>query len=439
MKFRILRAISAAILLICFGYLCVRLYGWWQHHQKRKALFVYLQRESLVTRRIPEDALAYANLYDFKRVYNGLQGTKLSYVLAHWLDTGLSGKQEPNPLMGGMIEKTVLNVLGEEFGFCLLPSVSRRIDFLAVARVAPGSEFLLKLALASSKNARKIDFGEETIYGFNTKNPGYPEVFVFLNEDFAFAASDLDRIKKAIRNESGGPSFLRKKSVEAIPEDTFLFVQCNRPQLSLIASGTSPVFHVTASGDAKIASRLPELTQDDQDILVVQTNGSEIFQQPSASYSLQSVQGDPLSTLLLSFGDRKNAKRYFEMVVESLSAEYPGESIEPPSESSLNCLRYRPNDEEMYVCIRNATILLARGRLRLPQAGPEWKETKKRDLPLTLRVQFQSEPLHDFLSLVEAKNWTRFPTSKEFYFLSCIKRIQGSVDGSQNEITAEIY
>lgn len=437
MKSRILRAISAAILLICFGYLCFRLYGWWQHHQKRKALFVYLQKESPITRRIPEDALAYANLYDFKRVYNGLQGTKLSYVLAHWLDTGLSGKQEANPLMGGMIEKTVLNVLGEEFGFCLLPSVSR-LDFLAVARVAPGSEFLLKLALASSKNARKIDFGEDTIYGFDTKNPEYHEVFVFLNEDFAFAASDLDRIKKAIRNESGGPSFLRKKSVEAIPEDTFLFVQSNRPQLSAIASGTSPVFHLTASGDAKIASRLPELTQGEQDVLVVQTNGAEIFQQPSASYSLQSVDGDPLSTVLLSFGDRKNAKRYFEMFVESLSADNPAESGGQSSESSLNCLRYHLNDEEMNVCIRNATILLARGRLSLLEAGAEWKETKKRDLPLTLRVQFQSEALHDFLSLVEAKNWTRFPTSKEFYFLSCIKRIQGSVDGSQNEISAEI-
>ncbi len=439
MKFRILRAISAAILLICFGYLCFRLYGWWQHHQKRKALFVYLQKESPVTRRIPEDALVYANLYDFKRVYNGLQGTKLSDVLAHWLDTGMSGKQEANPLMGGMIEKTVLNVVGEEFGFCLLPSVSRRMDFLAVARVAPGSEFLLKLALASSKNARRTAFGEETIYAFDTKNPEYPEVFVFLNEDFAFAASDLDRIKKAIQKESGGPLFLRKKSTEAIPEDTFLFVQCNQPQLFVLASGTSPVFRLTVSGDAKIASRLPELTPGKQDVLVVQTNGAEILQQPSATYSLQSVDGDPLSTILLSFGDRKNARRYLQTVAESLSMIYPPESGKQSSESSLDCIRYHKNDEDMYVCTRNATILLASGKLNLLEAGTGWKETRKRDLPPTLRVQFQSEPLQSFLSLVETKDWTRFPAAKEFYFLSCIKHIEGSVDGSQNEISAEIY
>ena len=439
MKSRILRAISAAILLICFGYLCFRLYGWWQHHQKRKALFVYLQKESPVTRRIPEDALAYANLYDFKRVYNGLQGTKLSDVLAHWMDTGMTGKQEANPLMGGMIEKTVLNVVGEEFGFCLLPSDSRRMDFLAVARVAPGSEFLLKLALASSKNARKTPFGEETIYSFDTKNPEYPEVFVFLNEDFAFAASDLDRIKKAIQNESGGPLFLRKKSIEAIPEDTFLFVQCAQPQLFALASGTSPVFRIIVSGDAKIPSRLPELIQERQDILMVQTNGSEIFQLPSASYSLESVDGDSLSTVLLSFGDRKNAKRYFDKIVESLSADYPPELIEQRSESSLNCLRYRLNDEDMHACIRNATILLARGKLSLLEAGIKWKETKKRDLPFTLRVKFQNEPLQEFISLVEKKDWNRFLRAKEFYFLSCIRYIQGSVDGSENEISAEIY
>jgi len=439
LKFKILRAFSAAVLLIFFSFLSFRLISWWQHQQKRKALFVYLQKDSPVTRRIPEDALVYGNLYDLKRVYTGLQGTRLSDVLAHWLDTGMSGKQEANPLMGGMIEKTVLNVVGEELGFCLLPSVSRRLDFLAVARIAPGSEFLLKLALASTKNARRTDFRGETIYAFDTKNPEYPEVFVFLGEDFAFAASDLNRIKKSIQGESAGPLFLRERKVEAIPEDTFLFLQCNQPDISILASGASPAFHLVVSGEARIASRLPDLTSGQQHVLLLQTNGPEIFDQPSTSYSLQSVEGNPLTTILLTFVDRRNARRYSNAVAGSLSMNDSPESIELSPQGDLDCLRYRKNNEDMFLCTRNATILLARGKLKLQDAGSGWKETKRRDLPLMLRVKFQNEPIHEFLSLVEEKDWSRFRSAKEFYFLSCIKQILGSVDSTHNEISAEIY
>jgi hypothetical protein len=152
LKLRVLPLLAIFVSLVCIGFLGYRGYGWWQKYQKRKALFLYFQKNSPVTKRIPEDTLLYINIYDLKRVHDQLRETHLSQVLAHWLDTGMSENEKPNPLLGGMLEKTILNIVGDEFALALLPSKQRPFDFLAIARIAPGSDFLLNLELSSAKN-----------------------------------------------------------------------------------------------------------------------------------------------------------------------------------------------------------------------------------------------------------------------------------------------
>src|SRR5262249_8705698 len=146
------------LLLVSIGYLCYRGYDWWKLREQQKALFVYLTQKSPVVKRIPQDAFAYANLINFRRINDDRQGTRFGDVLNHWLDTGMSNKQKSNSMLGGILEKTILNVIGEEIAIAAVPSSQRLCDLVAVARLASGSDLLLNWALAAAKHTEKIAF-----------------------------------------------------------------------------------------------------------------------------------------------------------------------------------------------------------------------------------------------------------------------------------------
>jgi len=288
---KILYILIVAILLLLAGAGGYRGYQWWENRQKRKELFLYLKEKSPVTRRLPSASVVYLNLYDFRRIFTEMRETKFYQVLGHWLDTGMSGSQTANPLLGGMLEKTILNVIGDEVAVGIVPSEKDRYDFVAIAKLAPGSDFLLRIALGSSKNAHKIPFGDETIYAFDTKEPSYPSVFVFLQGELGYASSNLKRLQQSSRKEGHGPKFLAALPVEAIPENTFLLMKTASPQISATMYGGTNVYRIRVSSPAEIRSHVPVLNAGEGTILKMQTNGTEIIRQPAASYLLEARDG----------------------------------------------------------------------------------------------------------------------------------------------------
>ncbi len=426
---------TAVILLVCVGFLLFRGYQWWQIQQKRKALFVYFQKNSPITQRIPEDSFLYLNLFDLKRIHAGLQGTRLNEVLTHWLDTGMSQNHKANPLVGGMLETTILNVIGEEFAIALVPSGSRTPDLFAVAKLAPGSDLLLQLALSTSKSIRKIPFDGETIYVVPTKFPDYEEFFIHVDELFAYACSNEARIKK-VHSNGQTPSFLARLDVQAIPEDTFLFLQTQKPSITTLLYGGKQVYHLRTTSGFEISSHLPKLENKGTSVLQLQTNGTEVLKQPSATYALRLIDDQPASNLLLSFDNKEKAKRYQESVLSHL--EIAPEVLESVTLDGLDCLKYSSGLQERLICKNGGNLLLAQGEPAALQAAAALKGINKQNLPLTLKIEFQPQSISHYFQKVVNQNWSQFPEAKEFYFLSCIKQIQGSIDGTQNEIIAEI-
>lgn len=435
MKQKFFAGITVVILIVCGGYLLFRGYKWWQIQQKRKALFVYFQKNSPVTQRIPEDSFLYLNLFDLKRIHNGLQGTRLNEVLMHWLDTGMAQNHKANPLVGGMLETTILNVIGEEFAIALVPSGTRTTGLFAVAKLAPGSDLLLQLALSTSKNIRKIPFDGETIYVVPSKFPDHTEFFIHVDELFAYASSDEARIRK-VHSNGKGPSFLAELEVQAIPEDTFLFLQTQKPSMTTLMFGGKQVYHLRTTSGPKIPSHLPELENIGTFVLQLQTNGTELLKQPSATYALRLINDLPASNLLLSFENKENAKRYEDSVLSRL--EIAREVLEPVTLKGLDCLKYSSGPQERLFCKNGVNLLLAQGEPAALQAAASLKRIKKESLPLTLKIQFRPESISHYFQKVINRDWSQFPEAKEFYFLTCVKQIQGSLDGSRNEIIAEI-
>jgi hypothetical protein len=436
LKRKIFTGITILILLICISFLLYRGHKWWQVQQKRKALFVYFQKNSPVTQRIPEDAFLYLNLFDFKRVHASLQDTRFYEVLTHWLDTGMSENHKANPLVGGMLETTILNVIGEEFAIALVPSRDRTPDIFAVAKLAPGSDLLLQLALSTTKNVRKIPFEEENIFALQTKLPNFPQLFVHVDELFAYACSNEDRIRK-VHSTGKGPTFLAKLDVQAIPEDTFLFLHAKNPSFSTLMHGGKNVFHLKASSGLEIQSHLPRFDHNGSTVLQLQTNGTEALRQPAATYAVHSINDQPFSSLFLSFPSKENARRFEESVISRLEIE--PHSLKPDTVNGLNCLRYSSGISERLICKDDVHLLLAQGEPAVRQAAASLKGIQRKKLPLTVTIEFRPEKLSSYFQKVTSQDWSQFPEAKAFYFLSCIKQIQGSIDGSQNEIIAEIH
>ena len=436
---RIASILMYLVLSVCLIFLGYRFLQWRQDQEKRKELFVYFQKKSEVTRRLPADAVAYLNLYQFKKVYEGLEGTKFYDVLAHWFDTGMSDKQKANPLLGGMLEKTIVDMLGEEFGLAVVPASGGKIDYVAVARVAPGSQFILKLALASAKNTRSISFNGETIYAFPTKDASYPEVFVYLGDDFAFSSSNLERLKHAAAPPGTGPAFLVQLPVVAVPQDTFLFVETKQPQFSVRGFGGFQDYHLKATGQSRINSHLPNYRENDHTVFWFQTNGTEIWNQPATTFVMQSFDGQPGSHLLFTYADSRTAKDYSEFLLNDFNAKVPtGRATEIINEKGFECYQYDKNGSQQYVCRGDAAVMLARGRLDLANFGFRAKKLPARFQPLVVQMNFHPERVEEFLQKTGKKDWSDFGIAKEFYFLSCIKSLTGGIDASGNEIDLEL-
>ena len=429
MKHRVLPLLAIFVSLVCIGFLGYRGYGWWQKYQKRKALFLYFQKNSPVTKRIPKDTLLYINLYDLKRVHDQLRETDLSQVLAHWLDTGMSENEKPNPLLGGMLEKTILNIVGNEFALALLPSKQAPFDFLAIARIAPGSDFLLNLALSSAKNIEKIDSGDKIFYRSKTKDPNFPTILIHVQENLAYASNSFERLKVAYGFEGPGPDFLSQSSVEAIPEDTVLFAQMQKPHARALLHGKGKFYRLEISDLPSVPSHVPEIREGDSDVLRIQTNSPGFVGHPSATYVLQSVMEKPVSAVLLSFSKPEKAAEFEQSAVSRFNPEIP----ESFSKDGVHCLRHG----EEFICRRGVSLLMAQDPFSIDQANFLEKHPGG-EAPFILRIQLQKDTIREYYSRVRTKDWSQFSGKEPFYFLSCIKQISGGIDQTGREISIEL-
>jgi hypothetical protein len=433
LKLRVLPLLALFVSLICVGFLGYRGYLWWQKHQKRQALFLYFQKNSPVTKRIPSDALLYINLYDLKRVHDQLRNTDLSNVLAHWLDTGMSENHKPNPLLGGMLEKTILNIIGDEFALAILPSDQRPFDFLAVARIAPGSDFLLNLALSSAKNIEKIDSGDKIFYRSKTKNPNFPSIILHIQEDLAYASNDFERLKAAYSQEGNGPEFLSTAAVEGIPEDTMIFAQNKDPEIRALMHGSGKTYNLQFSNVPNIKSHPPVIQQSPSDVMKIETNGPGLIGQPAATYLLQSIDGELVSAMLLSFSKPVQAKNFEQKILATFNPEIP----ETFSRNGIDCMRHATSKEDEFVCRRGISLLMAQGQFPLQQAK-FLSAQPKGESPFILRIDFQKEQLQPYYDRVKNKDWSSFSGAEAFHFLSCIKQITGGIDEKSRRIQIEL-
>ncbi len=429
---RIVNAISVLVLISAFALLGYHGFDWWKSREQRRKLFIYFQKESDITKRIPEDAIAYINLFDFKRVHSGLRDTRLYDTITHWVDTELSGNKDPNPLMGGMLEKTILNVIGEEFGVALLPSQNKPADFFAVARLAPGSDFILGIALASNRKLKKIGISNETVYVIPSGNSDLGEVFVVMKSGFAYAATDQERIKKALEAPSSGPKFLLESTITQIPEDTFLFARAKQPDFFAIVHGGNNTFTLKAPSGSFIYSSLPSLPGNDG-IFKLQTNATEILGQPSTSFAIHSVDGHPSSRLVFGFPSQARAKQFGSSFLNG--ANGIGEQVKF---SNGECVPLRLENADWTLCSRDTSLLLAEEPVDFNFVKQKMAAITPKKLPVTLKIENNSAALKSYQEKINAGNWEDFDTAREFYFLSCLKTVRGSIDNNNDEIIAEI-
>jgi hypothetical protein len=428
---RILNAISFLILIGGFALLGYHGFDWWKSREQRKQLLIYFQQESPVTKRIPEDAIAYINLYDFKRVHSGLRDTRLYETIAHWIDTELSGNKSPNPLIGGMLEKTILNVIGEEFGLALLPMEKKSPEIFAVARLAPGSDFIVGLALTQNRKIKKIGVENETVYAIPA-GPDLGEVYVAMKSGYAYACTDVQRIKSALQNMTNGPSFLKESNISQVPENTFLFARAKDPDFFAIVYGEGDTFTLNAPSRSSIYSSLPPIPGSGA-IFEFQTNATEIFSQPSTSLAIHSIDGMPSSRLAFGFSSQAKAKHFGSSLLNEVNGT--GHQLNFVNGS---CVPLRIEHADWTFCSRGTSLLLAEEQFDPEKAEMAMSEVKPSKLPITLKIQNNSDALEKYYNKIKNGDWEDFDTAREFYFLSCLKNIRGSVDNGNDEIVAVV-
>jgi hypothetical protein len=426
-----LKTVLIFILIVGFTLLGYHGFDWWKSRQQRKELFLYFQQNSPITQRIPEDAVAYINLYDFKRVHAGLRDTRFYDTLAHWIDTELSGNKNPNPLMGGMLEKTILNVIGEEFGLAVLPPKHRSPELFAVARLTPGSDFILGIALTSNRRIKKISVDNESVY-LITGDAALGNAYVAIDSGYAYASTDFQRVKNALeKGLSAGPSFLRQSSVTQVPENTFLFARAKGPDFFAIVYGGSNKFTLNALSGSRIYSSLPPIPGDHA-VFQFQTNATEILGQPATSYTLHSIQGLPSSRLAFGFPSQSQAKQFGSTLLNGNGA------AAHVNLSNGSCVPLRIDNTEWTFCLRGRSLLLAEEHLDFQVAKAALTEITPTKMPVTLRIQNDAKALDGYYQKIKDGDWNDFHTAREFYFLSCLKTLSGSIDSNNDEITAQI-
>jgi hypothetical protein len=428
---------SVLFVLIAFSFAVLGYFGfdWWKTAQRKRQLFVYFQKDSPVTQRIPQDAIAYLNLFDFKRVHSSIQGTKLNDTLAHWIDTELSGNHSPNPLLGGMLEKTILNVIGEEFGVAVLPPINNKPQLFAVARLAPGSDLIVGLALASNRKMKRTHTGDDTIYALPSGYPDLGDLYIMLKSNYAYAASDRQRIEAVLKGNPGGPTFLQGLNVHQIPEDTFLFIETKKHELSAIAYGSDKTYTLEASSDSLVRSCIPAVPADSA-VFQLQTNAPEIFGQPSASFALRSISGVPSSRFAFSFASPQAAQNFESALMRNVN--YEKKMPDNSENSDVRCFPLRIENDDFTFCSKGRTYLIAEPFINLETAAAGMQEAEVNNLPVTIKVEYDSDSLTSFQKKVESGEWSQFSKATAFYFLSCFKKIEGGIDGNNHKIVIEI-
>lgn len=439
MKSRLLRGILSLLILASFTAAGYHSYRWYAAHQRKKALALYFRKNSPVTRRMPEDAILYLNLYNSRRLLDAIQNTRLSKVYAHWLDTGMGESNgTPNPLMGGMLEKTFLNVFGEEVGLAMAPGKQNGWDIVAVARLAPGSDFLLKLALSQNKKLERMENGDNVIYVVHTRNSSYPHLYLFLDSDTAYASSSLERLRASMGPEGKGPSFLAGLPDETLPDNTFLFVKGSAPSLSLLGFLEGKRLRLHAECSSVFEGPLPAEAGSSASILELLTNLPQAFHQPAGVYAFHSVDGAAVSTVLLAFDSEQSTQEYGKKVRALRSAELPNAPVDTFQVGESECSRFPYKKKTAMMCERGALLLLADDMLDpnpiLDKSGVE----ASRQRPLTVQIKFNRESVKEFEALAERGDWSRFAECKTLYFLGCLRSLDGGVDETRNEIVAEI-
>ena len=432
---RIFNAVLFVLIAFSFAVLGYFGFDWWKTAQRKRQLFVYFQKDSPVTQRIPQDAIAYLNLFDFKRVHSSIQGTKLNDTLAHWIDTELAGNHSPNPLIGGMLEKTILNVIGEEFGIAVLPPIDNKPQLFAVARLAPGSDLIVGLALASNRKMKKTRIGDDTIYALPSGHLDVGDLYIMLKSSYAYAATDPQRIEAVLKGNSGGPTFLQELNVHQIPEDTFIFIETKKHELSAIVHGSSKTYMLAASSDSLVRSCIPPVPSNSA-VFQFQTNAPEIFGQPSASFALQSINGVPSSRFAFSFASSEAAQNFESALMRNVDYEKKG--TDNFESSDARCFPLRIENDDLTFCSKGRTYLIAEPFINLKTAAAGMQEVQVDNLPVTIKAKYDPDALASFQKKVEDGEWSEFSKATAFYFLSCLKKIRGGIDGNNHEIVVEI-
>jgi hypothetical protein len=433
LKLKVLPLIAVLVSFVCISFLGYRGVQWWKKHQARKALSLYFQRNSPVTKRIPQDAFFYANFYDLKRVHDQLNNTSLYEVFAHWLDTGMSENEKANPLLGGMLEKTILNIVGDEFAIALMPQKDTQFDFLAVARIAPGSDFLLNLALSNAKNIEKIDTEQRIFYRIRTKDVRFPSIVIHVQENFAYASNNFQRLKQAYSGEGKGPEFLTNSEIVGIPEDTILFLQTKNPEFRGLLSGTGRDYRFLISDAPSVRGTAPNIQKTSTDVVRIQTNAAALIGQPTGTYLLQSKEGVPVSALLLGFSTTQESTEFEQKILTRMGPDPP----EIFKKDGIECARETSGRSEEFVCRNGISLLLAQGQFALSNATFQ-NDPPSGKTPIVFKIDFEKNTIRDYQTLVQNKDWSRFQKASPFYFLSCVKQVDGVIDQTNREIDIEL-
>jgi hypothetical protein len=312
----------------------------------------------------------------------------------------------------------------------------KELDFIAIARLAPGSDFLIRLALSQNKKLGRESLGDATVYSYQSRNPQVPLLYIYVDANFAYLASSLATLKNSLV-PGAGPAFLKTGIQESLSENTFLFARCADPEITLTAAGRNNHFQFHARTGALLSGAIPS-RMGASPVLELLTNAPRILKQPSASIAIHEVDGAPVSTLLLAFQDRQRAERFKTKVENKFTDGIASESIEELQAPEVNCLRFPYRDVQRTLCVKDQLFMQTEGSIDplalLKDAGVAAAQKR----PLTLQVSFQKKAVAEYGEMADEDDWSRFPSARAFYFLSCIRDIRGGIGSGQDEISIDI-
>jgi hypothetical protein len=289
----------------------------------------------------------------------------------------------------------------------------------------------LNLALSSAKNVEKIDSGDKIFYRVKTKDTTFPFFIIHIQENLAYASNDYQRLKQAYTAEGNGPEFLSTASIEGIPEDTILFAELKKPKIRALLYGQQNLYRLIVDGSPAVSTLPPALRNSENDIVRIETNGSELVGAPAATYLLQSHGGQPLSALLLNFRSPSQAQAFEQQVMSKFNPEFP----EMFTVDDAQCLRHA--SDSRFLCRSGVSVLLSEGDFSPHTAEFKQKHSQK-SMPFILNIDFKKDPIREFRLRAQNKDWSQFAKSSPFYFLSCVTNISGGINADSHEIAIEI-